>query len=93
MVETSLIGAGIGMMVFKKEVFEYVESLFKEKNAKKESFYTVEEVAEKLNLKVSRVRTAIFRKELTHIKLGALVRISEKHMEQWLRKNEIKQNS
>ena len=90
MVETGILGASLGMMVFKKEVLEYVERLVKEKIQKDKILYTVEEAAEKLNIKVSRVRTAIFRKELAHVKLGALVRISETQLNEWIKRSEVK---
>ena len=38
-------------------------------------YLTVEEAAKILNIKVSRIRTAIFRKEIPYIKIGSMVRI------------------
>ncbi len=90
MMETGILGASLGMLAFRKEVLEYVERLVKEKIQKEKILYTVEEAAEKLNIKVSRVRTAIFRKEIAHVKLGALVRISETQLEEWIKRNEVK---
>ncbi len=46
--------------------------------------YTVEEAARILNLKLSRVRMAIFRKEITYVKLGALVRIREEDIKKFI---------
>ncbi len=45
---------------------------------------TIEEAAKFLNLKISRLRAAVFKKEITHIKLGRLVRFKIDHLEQWL---------
>lgn len=44
-------------------------------NGESGSYLTVDEAANLLNLKVSRIRTAIFRKEIPYIKIGPLVRI------------------
>lgn len=49
--------------------------------------YTVEEAARILNLKLSRVRMAIFRKEITYVKLGALVRIREEDIKKFININ------
>ena len=49
--------------------------------------YTVEEVARILNLKLSRVRMAIFRKEITYVKLGALVRFREEDIKKFVNIN------
>jgi len=66
-----------------------VEEILKEQPPKGEApaeqaYLTVEEAAKELNIKVSRIRTAIFRKEIPYIKIGSLVRIPReglhKHM-------------
>ena len=48
---------------------------------------TVEQIASLLNLKISRVRSAIFRKELPGIfRIGRLVRGNKKDLLMWLEK-------
>lgn len=49
--------------------------------------YTVEEAARILNIKISRVRMAIFRKEISYVKLGALVRFRSIDLENFISKN------
>ena len=67
-----------------KVVRDVVEEVLNEKNKKRggdqknssESAYlTVEEAARELNIKVSRMRTAIFRNEVPYVKIGSLVRV------------------
>ncbi len=67
-----------------KVVRDVVEEVLSEKNKKRggnqtsnpESVYlTVEEAAKELNIKVSRMRTAIFRNEVPYVKIGSLVRV------------------
>ncbi|CBW25677.1 phage-related conserved hypothetical protein [Halobacteriovorax marinus SJ] len=45
---------------------------------------TIEEAAQLLSLKVSRLRTAVFRKEIPYIKIGRLVRFHEEHLLNWI---------
>ncbi len=45
---------------------------------------TVSEAASMLNLKVGRVRAAIFRREIPYIKIGALVRLNRTELIKWL---------
>ncbi len=87
MVETSILGASLGVLAFRKEVLEYVERLVKEKFEKEKILYTVEEAAEKLNIKVSRLRQAVFRREISHVKIGALVRFKEEDLENFIDRN------
>ena len=46
--------------------------------------YTVEEAAQLLKIKESRLRKAVFRKEVRFVKLGALVRFKRAHLEEWI---------
>lgn len=50
---------------------------------------TVGEAAVFLNIKVSRLRQAVFRREVKHIKLGALVRFKEEHLIEWVERQTI----
>lgn len=45
---------------------------------------TTEEAALFLNVKISRLRMAVFRKEVPYIKIGRLVRFSESQLHAWL---------
>jgi excisionase family DNA binding protein len=47
----------------------------------------VEETAEKLNIKVSRLRQAVFRKEINYVKIGALVRFREEDLQKFIERN------
>lgn len=87
MMETGLLGASLGVLAFKKEVLAYVESLVKEKIEKGKILYTIDEAAEKLNIKVSRLRQAVFRREISHVKIGALVRFKDEDLENFINRN------
>ena len=52
---------------------------------------TIEEVAEILNVKVSWVRSAIFRREIPYVKVGNHVRFKEYDLLEWLEKNSVTQ--
>ena len=56
---------------------------------------TIQEAAEFLNLKVSRMRTAVFKKEIPYIKLGRLVRFDPNDLIKWVekQKEETKEDS
>lgn len=45
---------------------------------------TVSQAAQAANVRESRIRTALFRRELTYLKIGALVRIPRKELQEWL---------
>ena len=47
---------------------------------------TIDEAAELLKLKKSRLRKAIFRREVKFVKLGALVRFKRAHLIEWIEK-------
>lgn len=51
--------------------------------------YTIEEASEILKLKVSKLRKAIFRKEISYIKLGGLVRFREQDLVHYIHDNLI----
>ncbi len=48
---------------------------------------TILEAAELLTIKVSRLRTAVFRKEIPYIKIGRLVRFKEDDLMNWVSEN------
>ena len=50
---------------------------------------TIEEVADYLNVKVSWVRSAIFRREIPYLKVGSLVRFRAKELQEWIEKNSV----
>jgi excisionase family DNA binding protein len=87
-VEKELLGAMVPMMGFKKEIYDFVNGLIKEKlKENKVHLFTVEEASIKLNIKVSRLRQAIFRREISYVKLGALVRFREEDLTNFVQKN------
>ena len=45
---------------------------------------TIEEAAQLLKVKKSRLRKAIFRQEVKFVKLGALVRFKRAHLQEWI---------
>ena len=84
-----LLGAVIPMMLFKKEMYDFVEGLVKEKLKEKKDkrLLTIEEASKILNIKVSRLRQAVFRREINYVKLGALVRFREDDLQIFITKN------
>lgn len=62
----------------------------KEKNLmEKQKLLTVNDVALYLNVKISWVRSAVFRKEIPYMKVGNLVRFRQKDLEEWMQKNMV----
>ena len=51
---------------------------------------TIEEASEMLNIKISRLRQAIFKREVNYIKLGALVRFKLTHLIDWVDRQTVK---
>ena len=51
---------------------------------------TIEDASRFLNVKISRLRTAIFKKEIGYIKLRGLIRFTKDHLSDWIYSNEIK---
>ena len=50
---------------------------------------TIDEAAELLKVKKSRLRKAIFRREVKFVKLGALIRFKRAHLIEWIEKGTI----
>jgi excisionase family DNA binding protein len=48
---------------------------------------TIDEAAELLKVKKSRLRKAIFRREVKFVKLGALIRFTRAHLIEWIENN------
>lgn len=46
--------------------------------------FTIEEAARLLKVKKSRLRKAVFRREVKFVKLGALVRFKRTHLIEWI---------
>lgn len=65
---------------------EHSSSGKKSEAQNQQAYLTVEEAAQELNIKVSRLRTAIFRKEIPYIKIGSLVRIPRDELHEHLNK-------
>lgn len=59
------------------------------------SLLTINEAASFLSVKVSRLRTAVFRKEIPFIKIGRLVRFKEDDLLKWIEQNtqKVKEDS
>lgn len=77
-----------------EDVLKEQSHLLKKLESNSESTYlTVEEAARELNMKVSRIRTAIFRKEIPYIKIGSLVRIPKEGLHQHMKKSIFMPNS
>lgn len=52
-----------------------------------EKLLTIEAAAELLSVKVSRLRTAVFRREIPFIKIGRLVRFKASDLMKWVEQN------
>lgn len=50
---------------------------------------TIDEAAEILKVKKSRLRKAIFRREVKFVKLGALIRFTRAHLIEWIESRTI----
>lgn len=50
---------------------------------------TIEEAAELLKVKKSRLRKAVFRREVKFVKLGALIRFKRAHLREWIERHTI----
>lgn len=84
-----ILAAVIPMVAFKKEVFEYIDKLVKDHGVKqaRKVLFTVDEAAKILNIKVSRLRQAVFRNEIDYVKLGALVRFRDEDIQNYIQRN------
>ena len=56
----------------------------------KSNLIGIREAAKFLNLKVSRLRAAIFRKEIPYLKIGALVKFDIEDLIEWIESRKIK---
>ncbi len=56
---------------------------------KDQKLLTPQEVCELLGIKMSKFRSAIFRREIPIFKIGRLVRVSQVDLTQWLNQNKI----
>ncbi len=61
----------------------------KEESGSPVELLTIEEAASLLKLKVSRLRKAVFKREVKHVKLGALVRFKREHLKEWIERQTI----
>lgn len=84
-----ILAAVIPMVAFKKEVFEYIDKLVKDHGVKqaRKVLFTVDEASKILNIKVSRLRQAVFRNEIDYVKLGALVRFRDEDIQNYIQRN------
>lgn len=48
---------------------------------------TIEEASHFLSIKISRLRTAVFKKEIPFVKIGRLVRFQESDLLKWIESN------
>lgn len=53
------------------------------------TLFTIDEASKILKIKISKIRKAIFRKEISYIKLGGLVRFREQDLNSYIQKNVI----
>ena len=51
--------------------------------------YTIDELSELLSIKKSRIRTAIFNKEISYKKIGRLIRFTQNDIENFINKNKV----
>lgn len=49
--------------------------------------YSIEEASDLLGLKLSRIRSAIFNKEISYRKIGRLIRFTEEDLTEFINKN------
>lgn len=54
------------------------------------SLLSIEEASNFLSIKVSRLRTAVFRKEIPFVKIGRLVRFKQDDLLNWIEDNTVK---
>lgn len=73
------VGVSSGLEIEKK--------IMKDEGSLSSLLFTVDEAAKILNIKISRLRMAIFRKEINYVKLGALVRLREEDIKSFINKN------
>lgn len=74
-----VVGSGVGL--------ENEKDVMMKNGSLSSLLYTVDEAAKILNIKISRLRMAIFRREINYVKLGALVRLREEDIKSFINKN------
>lgn len=52
---------------------------------------SIEEASSFLSIKVSRLRTAVFRKEIPFVKIGRLVRFKTDDLDKWVQSKTVKE--
>jgi len=55
-----------------------------------ETLLDIKEAADFLNVKISWLRAAVFRKKIPYIKLNRLLRFSKEELQSWLKSQKIK---
>lgn len=50
---------------------------------------TIDEAAQLLKLKKSRLRKAVFKREVKYVKLGALIRFKREHLTEWIERSTL----
>ncbi len=50
---------------------------------------TIDEAALLLKLKKSRLRKAVFNREIKYVKLGALIRFKQEHLTEWIERSTL----
>lgn len=73
--------------IVKEELSEEAKARNEKILAEAGNYLTVEEAAILLNIKVSRLRTAIFRKEIPYLKIDSLVRIPRRALLEHLKRS------
>lgn len=76
-------GDGVGV----SSGLEIEKDVMKNEGSLSSLLFTVDEAAKILNIKISRLRMAIFRKKINYVKLGALVRLREEDIKSFINKN------
>ncbi len=51
--------------------------------------YTIDDASKLLNVRVSRLRTAVFRREITYVKLAGLLRFRKEDLDNWVNQNVV----
>jgi excisionase family DNA binding protein len=51
------------------------------------SLLSIEETSSYLNLKISKLRSMVFKKEIPFLKIGRLVRFEKTQLDQWLKQH------
>lgn len=54
---------------------------------------TIEEASQFLSVKISRLRTAVFKREIPFVKIGRLVRFKESQLKDWIDQKTVKEGA